>query len=80
MFPDLETFRIFAFKIKVDMRYFETIFSDETEIFFSKLDVKAAKKVFYNIDLAEQTNNPELFKKLENDIWEFRIRYNNLHI
>ena len=62
------------------MRYFKTIFSDEVGPFFSKLDTKAAKKVFYNIDLAEQTNNPELFKKLENDIWEFRIRYNNFNI
>jgi phage-related protein len=36
--------------------------------------------VFYNIDLAEQTNDPRLFKKLKNDIWEFRTRYSGLQI
>ena len=25
--------------------------------------------------MAEQTNDPELFKKLNNDIWEFRTKY-----
>lgn len=62
------------------MKYFETIFLDEIETFFSDLDAKAVRKIFYNVDLAEQTNNPKLFKKLENEIWEFRIRYNKLHI
>lgn len=33
------------------------------------------KKLFYNIDLAEQTNDPKLFKKLQKEIWEFRIRH-----
>ena len=64
----------------MNIRYFETVFSEEIELFFSELDVKAVKKVFYNIDLAEQTNNPKLFKKLENEIWEFRTRYNKLQI
>jgi len=39
------------------------------------LDTKTVKKVLYNIDLAEQTNDPKLFKKLKNDIWEFRTRF-----
>jgi phage-related protein len=62
------------------MRYFETILSDEVERFIEKLDVVVVKKIFYNIDLAEQTNNPKLFKKLENEIWEFRTKYNTLQI
>lgn len=36
--------------------------------------------MFYNIDLAEQTNDPRLFKKLKNDIWEFRTLYAGLQI
>ena len=64
----------------MNIRYFETVFSEEIELFFFELDVKAVKKVFYNIDLAEQTNNPKLFKKLENEIWEFRTRHNKLQI
>lgn len=62
------------------MRYFETILSDEVEKFVEKLDIKVVKKIFYNIDLAEQTNNPKLFKKLENEIWEFRVKYNKSQI
>ncbi len=44
------------------MRYFETIFLDETEDFVATLDTKAIKKVLYNIDLAEQTKDPNLSK------------------
>jgi len=57
------------------LQYFETRFLEEAEKFIAGLDPKAVRKVFYNIDLAEQTNNPELFKKLHKDIWEFRIRF-----
>jgi len=47
------------------MQYFQTRFLDEADKFIAELDVKTAKKVFYNIDLAEQTNDPKLFKKLQ---------------
>lgn len=57
------------------MQYFETRFLEEADKFIAALDVKAIKKVFYNIDLAEQTNDPKLFKKLQKEIWEFRVRY-----
>lgn len=57
------------------MRYFETRFLEEADHFISGLSAKTIKKVFYNIDLAEQTNDPKLLKKLQNDIWEFRTRY-----
>lgn len=40
------------------------------------LKEKTVAKVLFNIDLAEQTNDPRLFKKLQNDIWEFRTLYN----
>lgn len=56
------------------MRYFETKFLEEADEFISGLDRKTIKKIFYNIDLAEQTNDPKLFKKLQNDIWEFRTK------
>jgi len=42
------------------------------------IDSKAADKILWNIDLAEQTNDPRLFKKLTDDIWEFRTKYQNL--
>ena len=52
----------------------------EADKFIAGLDSKAARKVFYNIDLAEQTNNPRLFKKLRDEIWELRVRYGNNQI
>lgn len=62
------------------MRYFETIFLEEADKFVAGLDLKTVKKLFYNMDLAEQTNDPKLFKKLQKEIWEFRIRYSGLQI
>lgn len=62
------------------MRYFETEFLGDAKKFLKTLQPKIAKKVFYNIDLAEQTNDPKLFKKLKNDIWEFRTKYSGLQI
>lgn len=62
------------------MRFFETRFLEEANEFISGLDLKTAKKLFYNIDLSEQTNDPKLFKKLKNDIWEFRTKYAGIQI
>jgi len=62
------------------VRYFETRFLEEADKFIAGLDLKTAKKVFYNIDIAEQTNDPRLFKKLQNEIWEFRTKYAGFQI
>ena len=62
------------------MRYFETRFLEEANEFISSLDLKTVKKIFYNIDLAEQTNDPKLFKKFQSDIWEFRTKHAGLQI
>ena len=62
------------------MRYFETRFLEEANEFIAGLDTKTIKKIFYNIDLAEQTNDPKLFKKLQNDIWELRTKFAGLQI
>ena len=59
------------------MRYFRTEFLSGVKEFMKSIDPKAVKKILYNIDLAEQTNDPCLFKKLNNNIWEFRSRYKN---
>lgn len=62
------------------MHYFTTKFLEEAEQFISTLDLKTIKKIFYNIEIAEQTNDPRLFKKIQNDIWEFRTKYNGFQI
>ena len=46
---------------------------------FSKsLDTKHSQKILYNIRKAQQKYDPELFKKLTDDIWEFRTLYQGL--
>lgn len=62
------------------MRYFETKFLEEADEFIANLDLKTIKKILYNIDLAEQTNDPRLFKKLQGDIWEFRTMFAGIQI
>src|SRR5690625_6888331 len=62
------------------MRYFETVFLEEVKKFLKTLHPKTARKVLYNIDLAEQTNDPRLFKKLKSEIWEFRTKYAGLQV
>ena len=44
----------------------------------SKLDTKAKKKIYYNLDKAKLENDPKLFKKLTDDIWEFRTLYKGI--
>jgi len=65
LFPILETFIIFETLNKIVLN---EILLDEADEFISQLDPMTIKKIFYNIDIAEQTNDPKLFKKLQNDI------------
>ena len=65
---------------RFQLQYFQARFLTEADKFIAQLDRKAAKKVFYNIDLAEQSNDPKLFKKLQHDIWEFRTNFGGQQI
>lgn len=60
------------------IRYFKTEFFPEVKEFLKTVDNKAVAKIFWNLDLAERTNDPKLFKKLTDDIWEFRTLYHGL--
>lgn len=62
------------------MKYFKTRFLESTDDFIGTLDIKTQKKLFQNIRLAEQSNNPKFFKKLNNNIWEFRVRFSHHQI
>jgi len=62
------------------LKFFETIFLENTEQFLDRLDRKVVVKILYLIDLAAQTNDPKLFKKIHQDIWEFRIQHAGLQI
>lgn len=45
--------------------------------FLEALDSKAREKIYYNIKKAQFINDNDLFKKLNEFIWEFRTLYNN---
>jgi phage-related protein len=58
--------------------YFEIIFLDEAFKFLKSLDVKHSSKILYNIRKVQLKRDPELFKKLNGEIWEFRTLYQGL--
>ena len=43
------------------------------------LDQKSQEKIYYNIRKAQLKNDFELFKKLNDNIWEFRTLFNKTH-
>lgn len=57
---------------------FEVVFLEQALAFLESLDKKARLKVIYNIDKAKLKTDPKLFKKLEDDIWEFRTVFAGL--
>ena len=59
-------------------KLFEIIFLEETFEFLKKLDKKHYEKIIYNIRKSQNKNDPELFKKLNEEIWEFRTLYQGL--
>jgi len=52
------------------------MYLEEADTFLQSLPIKDRAKILYNIMVAQHENNPELFKKLNDNIWEFRTRYN----
>jgi hypothetical protein len=50
------------------VKYFQIRFLEEADKFIATLSQKAARKVFYNIDIAEQSNDPKLFKTSERNL------------
>ena len=58
---------------------FQIQFLEEAVEFLDRLDEKARDKVIYNIHKARFLNDKELFKKLKNEIWEFRTLFNRTH-
>jgi phage-related protein len=58
---------------------FQVQFLEEAVEFIDKLDEKARDKVIYNVQKARFSNDRELFKKLKDEIWEFRTLYNKTH-
>ena len=59
-------------------KHFEILFLDEAFEFLRGLERKHYEKILYNIRKSQVELDPELFKKLSEDIWEFRTMYQGL--
>jgi phage-related protein len=58
---------------------FKVQFLEEAKEFLDNLADKPREKIIYNIRKAQITQDKELFKKLNDNIWEFRTLYNKMH-
>ena len=57
---------------------FEIVFLKECFEFLQGLEKKHYEKIIYNIRRVQTETDPELFKKLKGEIWEFRTLYQGL--
>jgi len=57
---------------------FEVVLLEEVWELFDTLDEKTKDKIIYNIDKSRYVNDPDLFKKLKGEIWEFRTIFNRM--
>ena len=52
---------------------------DDAKVFLDGLNEKVRNKIVYNIWKSRSSNDKELFKKLQDEIWEFRTKFNNTY-
>jgi phage-related protein len=56
-------------------KLFDIIFLDEAFEYLKNLEKKHYEKILYNIRKTQVANDSELFKKLKDEIWEFRTLF-----
>ena len=59
-------------------KFFNIEFLEEAFEFLKAIDKKHHEKILFNIRKAQVEQDPELFSKLKDDIWEFRTLYQGL--
>ncbi len=57
------------------MERFKPILLEQVKEFLSSLEEPDREKIIYNIRKSQIVVDPELFEKLDQDIWEFRTKY-----
>jgi hypothetical protein len=60
-------------------KLFDIVFLDYAFEFLSSLDKKHYEKILFNIRKSQTIHDPELFKKLRGEIWEFRTLFQGVH-
>jgi len=63
----------------MDNYKFRVEFLKEAKSFLDSLDEKSRDKIIYNIWKSRSTNDKELFKKIQDEIWEFRTKFNKTY-
>lgn len=58
---------------------FKVEFLEDAATFLESLGEKVRDKIIYNITKARYSNDKELFKKLNDEIWEFRTIFNKTY-
>jgi len=58
---------------------FEVKLLEDAVAFLDSLEEKVRDKIIYNITKARFSNDKALFKKLTDEIWEFRTLFNKTH-
>ena len=59
--------------------YYEPLFLDEAMHFLEQLPRTDAEKILYTIRKAQVNMDAELFKKIDDELWEFRTYYRGFH-
>ena len=60
-------------------KLFNILFLEDAFDFLRNLDKKHSEKILFNIRKAQIEQDTALFKKLKDEIWEFRTLYHGLH-
>ena len=60
------------------VKRFETKLLEEAFEFIKSQNLKTRNKILQNIRRAEQQSDPKFFKKLTDEIWEFRTLYSGV--
>ena len=60
----------------MNVKKFEIVILETVRQFLKSLDKKASTKIVFNMKKSQVTVDPELFKKLTDEVWEFRTKYN----
>ena len=60
-------------------KLFDIVFLSETFEFLSHLEKKHYEKILFNVRKAQTRQDSELFKKLKDEIWEFKTLYQGIH-
>ena len=55
----------------MNVKKFEIVILETVRKFLKTLDKKTRTKIVFNLRKSQVTVNPELFKKLTDEIWEF---------